>query len=133
MSVVDFQGTTPWPLPCRLPHSGDVSARIRGHEEATLGRRAVGVEYGDKPGRKNWAERRQAESEWQDGREPAVIILGAGQAGLTIAARLEALGVSSLIVDQNQRIGDNWRMRYHQLVLHDPVWFHHGGSPPLRA
>lgn len=49
--------------------------------------------------------------------------IGAGQAGLTAAARLKALGVKTLIVDSNDRIGDNWRKRYHQLVLHDPVWY----------
>ena len=35
------------------------------------------------------------------------------------------LGISSLIVDREEQIGDNWRTRYHQLVLHDPVWFDH--------
>jgi len=35
------------------------------------------------------------------------------------------LGIKSLIVDREERIGDNWRSRYHQLVLHDPVWFDH--------
>lgn len=35
------------------------------------------------------------------------------------------LGVDALIIDQNDRIGDNWRKRYHQLVLHDPVWYDH--------
>ncbi|KAM0280564.1 hypothetical protein ACHAQH_004009 [Verticillium albo-atrum] len=95
---------------------------IKGHEEAVGHRRVRGVEHGGKPGRKNWAERRQAEAELEDA-EPAVIILGAGQAGLTISARLKALGVNSLMLDQNDRVGDNWRKRYHQLVLHDPVWF----------
>ena len=35
------------------------------------------------------------------------------------------LGVKSLIVDREERIGDNWRTRYHQLVLHDPIWLDH--------
>lgn len=35
------------------------------------------------------------------------------------------LGVDTLLLDQNERIGDNWRKRYHQLVLHDPVWYDH--------
>ena len=35
------------------------------------------------------------------------------------------LGVDALLIDRNDRIGDNWRNRYHQLVLHDPVWFDH--------
>lgn len=29
------------------------------------------------------------------------------------------------MIDQNERVGDNWRKRYHQLVLHDPVWYDH--------
>lgn len=35
------------------------------------------------------------------------------------------LGVNALIIDRNERVGDNWRKRYHQLVLHDPVWYDH--------
>lgn len=35
-----------------------------------------------------------------------------GQAGLNTAARLQNIGVSNLIVDKNERIGDNWRKRY---------------------
>lgn len=35
------------------------------------------------------------------------------------------LGIPTLLVDRNLRIGDNWRNRYHQLVLHDPVWYDH--------
>lgn len=54
-----------------------------------------------------------------------LIIPGAGQSGLTCAARLQMLGIKTLIIDHNQRIGDNWRNRYHQLVLHDPVWYDH--------
>jgi cation diffusion facilitator CzcD-associated flavoprotein CzcO len=52
-------------------------------------------------------------------------VAGAGQAGLTAAARLKMLGVDTLVVDRNDRVGDNWRKRYHQLVLHDPVWYDH--------
>jgi hypothetical protein len=35
------------------------------------------------------------------------------------------LNVDALVIDQNDRIGDNWRQRYRQLVLHDPVWYDH--------
>ena len=35
------------------------------------------------------------------------------------------LGVKSLVVDRQDRVGDNWRTRYHHLVLHDPVWYDH--------
>lgn len=52
-------------------------------------------------------------------------MLGSGQAGLTSAARLKMLGVDALVIESNDRVGDNWRKRYHQLVLHDPVWYDH--------
>lgn len=51
--------------------------------------------------------------------------LGAGQGGLTAHARLKMLDVPTLIIDRNDEVGDNWRKRYKQLVLHDPVWFDH--------
>lgn len=35
------------------------------------------------------------------------------------------LGVSALAIDTNKSVGDNWRKRYPQLVLHDPVWYDH--------
>jgi hypothetical protein len=35
------------------------------------------------------------------------------------------LGVSALAIDCNAAVGDNWRKRYAQLVLHDPVWYDH--------
>ena len=47
---------------------------------------------------------------------------GSGQGGLTLAAQLKQRGVMTLIVDENSNVGDNWRNRYHQLVLHDCVW-----------
>lgn len=35
------------------------------------------------------------------------------------------LNVKALLVDKAARVGDSWRGRYHQLVLHDPVWYDH--------
>lgn len=35
------------------------------------------------------------------------------------------LGIPALVIDKNKAVGDNWRKRYHQLVLHDPVWYDH--------
>jgi len=52
-------------------------------------------------------------------------LIGAGQGGLTSAARLKMLNVPTLVIDQEARVGDNWRQRYRQLVLHDPIWFDH--------
>ena len=52
-------------------------------------------------------------------------MVGGGQAGLSIAARLQQLGIDTLIVDRHQRIGDNWRKRYHSLTLHNEVHVNH--------
>ncbi len=38
--------------------------------------------------------------------------VGAGHNGLALAARLQALGVKTLIIERNARVGDNWRNRY---------------------
>ena len=95
---------------------------LQGHEEPLHHRRTRGVKHGGDPARKNWKELREAEKEEM---EPTVLIIGAGQGGLTVAARLKMLNIPALIIDQNERVGDNWRKRYKQLVLHDPVWYDH--------
>ncbi|KAJ7055859.1 hypothetical protein C8F01DRAFT_1318724 [Mycena amicta] len=57
--------------------------------------------------------------------DPVVLIIGAGHSGLDLAARLKVLGVRTLVIERNARIGDNWRNRYEALCLHDPVWYDH--------
>ncbi|KAJ5804727.1 uncharacterized protein N7518_001030 [Penicillium psychrosexuale] len=86
--------------------------------------RPFGVRHGEQQGRKNWRDRRIDEINFE-GKDPVVLIIGAGQGGLTAAARLKMLEIDTLVVDREKRIGDNWRRRYHQLVLHDPVWYDH--------
>jgi putative flavoprotein involved in K+ transport len=75
-------------------------------------------------GAANWLDRLNEARAYKD-RDPAVIVVGGGQAGLSIAARLHRLGVDTLIVDRHQRIGDNWRKRYHSLTLHNEVHVNH--------
>ena len=58
-------------------------------------------------------------------RDPTVLVVGGGQAGLSIAARLKQLQIDTLIVDRGTRIGDNWRKRYHALTLHNQVQVNH--------
>ena len=44
---------------------------------------------------------------------------------MSIAARLQQLGIDTLIVDRHERVGDNWRKRYHSLTLHNEVHVNH--------
>ena len=68
----------------------------------------------------NWADERDAARAYAD-RDPTVLVVGGGHAGLTIAARLRALDIDTLVVDREKRIGDNWRLRYHNLKLHNQI------------
>ncbi|HEY5217829.1 MAG TPA: NAD(P)/FAD-dependent oxidoreductase [Pseudolabrys sp.] len=97
---------------------------LRGHEEA-FKKRATETDDGlrDFSG-DNWLDRLNKQRAYAD-RDPAVIVVGGGQAGLSIAARLHQLGVDTLIVDRHQRIGDNWRKRYHSLTLHNEAHVNH--------
>lgn len=79
-----------------------------------------------------WEELRNKERQFLD-EDPLVLIIGGGQSGLDVAARLKCLGIKSLVVEKNERIGDNWRKRYDALCLHDPVCkslpLHHANTP----
>jgi putative flavoprotein involved in K+ transport len=75
-------------------------------------------------GAENWGDRLKNQRAFANS-DPAVIVVGGGQAGLSIAARLHQLGVDTLIVDRHARIGDNWRKRYHSLTLHNEVHVNH--------
>jgi len=60
-----------------------------------------------------------------ESRQPWVVIVGGGQGGIALGARLKRLGVPAVILEKNARAGDSWRKRYDSLVLHDPVWYDH--------
>jgi putative flavoprotein involved in K+ transport len=57
------------------------------------------------------------------------LIIGAGQAGLTTGYHLRRRGRRFLIVDGNQRIGDNWRQHWDSLRLYTPAKY--DGLPGL--
>lgn len=97
---------------------------LRGHEENRGHRRPRGTNHGMHRGKDNWLDERTRQGEFVDA-DPRVVVVGAGQGGLAIAARLGQLGVDTLVVERNERVGDSWRKRYHSLVLHDPVWYDH--------
>ena len=98
---------------------------LKGHEEQ-IGRskRPDGEAYSRDFRGPNWLDQRKSAEAFSD-RDPAVLVVGGGQAGLAVAARLSQLGLDALIVDREQRIGDNWRKRYHALVLHNQVHVNH--------
>ncbi|HEY0350770.1 MAG TPA: NAD(P)-binding domain-containing protein [Gemmatimonadales bacterium] len=50
------------------------------------------------------------------------IIIGGGQAGLTMGYHLARLGAPFLILDANARVGDSWRQRWDSLRLFTPAW-----------
>lgn len=86
---------------------------LKGVEEPLGKRRAEGTTESMPGGLAGgtWIERRKRQHEFLDA-EPTVLVVGAGQAGLNMGARLQNLGISCLIVDKHERVGDNWRKRY---------------------
>ncbi|WP_375777540.1 flavin-containing monooxygenase [Bradyrhizobium sp. ma5] len=66
----------------------------------------------------DWLEQRQASRAYAD-REPDVLVVGGGHAGIAAAVECKRIGLDALIVDRERRIGDNWRLRYRGLKLHN--------------
>ncbi|WP_216907703.1 flavin-containing monooxygenase [Nocardia noduli] len=99
---------------------------LKGFEEGTRTRRPTGVRHGADPSRVTWSEQRALEDrELGYTRQPYTLIVGGGQAGIALGARMRQLGVPALVVDAHDRPGDQWRKRYKSLCLHDPVWYDH--------
>ena len=99
---------------------------LKGHEEPQSERRPMGAEHGANPDRVTWLESREKEAtELGYTTQPDVVIIGGGQGGIALGARLRQLGVSTIIIERNERPGDSWRKRYKSLALHDPVWYDH--------
>jgi putative flavoprotein involved in K+ transport len=101
-------------------------AELKGHEEPKGQRRPMGAEHGARPDRTSWKENREAELDaLGNSSQPYCLIVGGGQGGIGLGARLRQLGVPTIIIDKNARPGDAWRNRYKTLCLHDPVWYDH--------
>jgi putative flavoprotein involved in K+ transport len=99
---------------------------LKGHEEPKALRRPKGVQHGAVRDRRTWKDRLEAErQELGRTRQPYVVVVGGGQGGIALGARLRQLGVPALVVEKNERPGDSWRKRYRTLCLHDPVWYDH--------
>ncbi|WP_179466304.1 flavin-containing monooxygenase [Mycolicibacterium vinylchloridicum] len=99
---------------------------LKGFEEAKGPTRVLGAVHGDDPDPRSWAQKRSDE-EAELGRtvQPYALVIGGGQGGIALGARLRQLGVPAIVVDRHERPGDQWRKRYKSLCLHDPVWYDH--------
>src|SRR6266566_778902 len=97
---------------------------LKGFEEQQGRSRPRGEAYSRDFRGPNWLDLRKAAAQYAD-HDPVALVVGGGQAGLSIAARLKQLQIDTLIVDREARIGDNWRNRYHALTLHNQVQVNH--------
>jgi len=107
---------------------------LKGHEEPAGHTRRLGVRHGADRNRRTWTElRAQEDAELGTTTQPYVLIIGGGQGGIMLGARLKQLGVPFVIAEKNAKAGDSWRNRYRTLVLHDPVWYDHLPYIPFPA
>ncbi len=97
---------------------------LKGFEEQLGVERPRGNAYSRDFRGPNWLDLRKASAGYAE-HDPTVLVIGGGQSGLSVAARLKQLNIDTLIVDREQRIGDNWRKRYHALTLHNQVQVNH--------
>jgi putative flavoprotein involved in K+ transport len=99
---------------------------LKGHEERKGASRVMGAVHGSDPDTRSWGEKRRDEdAELGYTTQPYTLIVGGGQGGIALGARLRQLGVPAIVVDRHERPGDQWRNRYKSLCLHDPVWYDH--------
>mgnify|MGYP003624301198 FL=1 len=88
--------------------------------------RPKGARHGATKSRKTWLEAQlEEEQELGYSRQPYCVIIGGGQGGIGLAARLRQLDVPTIVIERNPKAGDSWRNRYKSLCLHDPVWYDH--------
>ncbi|PRY90305.1 NAD(P)/FAD-dependent oxidoreductase [Donghicola tyrosinivorans] len=99
---------------------------LKGFEENKGKRRPMGAEHGASKNRVTWKEQREAEAASLGyDTQPYTVIVGGGQGGIALGARLRQLGVPTIVLDKHDRPGDQWRNRYKSLCLHDPIWYDH--------
>ena len=99
---------------------------IKGFEERKGPTRVLGAVHGSDPDTRSWAEKRlDEELSLGYAEQPYIVVVGGGQGGIALGARLRQLGVPAIVVDRHERAGDQWRKRYKSLCLHDPVWYDH--------
>jgi cation diffusion facilitator CzcD-associated flavoprotein CzcO len=98
--------------------------QLKGFEETIGARRPTGQKFAQNTLGRSWLEDLE-DRQSLNSHETEVAIIGAGQAGLTIAARLSQMGVEPLVLERTPRIGDVWRDRYRSLTLHNEMMANH--------
>lgn len=68
-------------------------------------------------GRRDFAGKKKI----KEGGDITTLIIGGGQAGLSVGYHLAEQGIRFLILDANERIGDSWRLRWDSLRLFSPA------------
>jgi putative flavoprotein involved in K+ transport len=99
---------------------------LKNHEEKKGKSRDRGATHGPIKGRKSWLDNttsKKARLGYEE--QPYCVIIGGGQGGIALGARLRRLDVPTIIVETNVYAGDSWRKRYKSLCLHDTVWYDH--------
>jgi putative flavoprotein involved in K+ transport len=99
---------------------------LKGFEEPRNFTRPLGNDNRIVRGRATWKQQQDEErASLGYTQQPYVLVVGGGQGGIALGARLRQHGVPSIIVERNPRAGDSWRNRYESLTLHDTVWYDH--------
>ncbi|MBN8972234.1 MAG: NAD(P)-binding domain-containing protein [Rhizobiales bacterium] len=104
-----------WTISTLLDMDGICAARRRDNEPVSHARDFAEA---------SWLDQRAQHLAYED-REPDVLIVGGGHAGISAAVELKRLGFDALIVDKEERVGDNWRLRYNGLKLHNKTPVNH--------
>jgi hypothetical protein len=104
-----------WTISTTLDFNGICDARSKSHAPVSHPR-----DFSSR----DWLAERQAEIAFAD-REPDVLIVGGGHAGISAAVELKRIGLDALVIDKAARVGDNWRLRYHGLKLHNKTPVNH--------
>src|SRR5258708_11718586 len=91
-------------------------SELKGHEEPLGFDRPMGAKHGAERNRKTWKEEGGAEeAERGTSRQQYWVIIGGGQGGIGLGARIRQLDVPTIIIEKNERPGDSWRNRYKSL------------------
>ncbi|KIK62719.1 hypothetical protein GYMLUDRAFT_57997 [Collybiopsis luxurians FD-317 M1] len=92
--------------------------------ESLKGFEPIGAEQGVYHGQSfSWSEVRENRQRVTE-EDLQALVVGGGQNGLQVAARFQQMGIPTLVVEKNARIGDQWRKRYPSLTLHSTKQYH---------